>query len=137
MSTPVLSARLHGAQVPALLWELAGGGENGTTCVLRVSSRAEGCDLVWVWRSGGANFDCREGWAWGDVQAWSLKAEPRGCSGGFISSVGEVRQVSHLSQSHVDLLERLNLLLLWRSRPGSRDRNVVKTTYWWLFLAAM
>ena len=45
---------LHGAQVTGLLRELAGGGENGVACVLRVSSGAGGCDLVWAWRFGGA-----------------------------------------------------------------------------------
>ena len=39
-------AELHGAQVLGLLRELAGGGENGATCVLHASSRARGCDLV-------------------------------------------------------------------------------------------
>jgi hypothetical protein len=51
---------LHGTQVLGLLRELAGGGENGAACVLRVSSRAKGCDLVLTWRSGRANFGlCR------------------------------------------------------------------------------
>jgi hypothetical protein len=49
-------AELHGAQVLGLLRELAGGGENGATCVLHASSRARGCDLLLTWRSGGANF---------------------------------------------------------------------------------
>ena len=53
-------AELHGAQVLGLLRELAGGGENGATCVLHASSRARGCDLVLTWRSGRANFGlCR------------------------------------------------------------------------------
>ena len=49
--------------------------ENGAACVLRASSRARGCDLVLTWRSGGANFDCRDDWGWGDVRARRLKVE--------------------------------------------------------------
>jgi hypothetical protein len=38
-----------------------------------------------------------ERWGRGDIQARRLKAESRGCSGGLISSLGEVRPLSYLS----------------------------------------
>lgn len=110
-------------QVPGLLRELAGGGENGTACVLCACCRVWGCDLVLTRRSGGAKFGCRVGWLRGDVQARRLKAEPRGCSAGLSSSPGEVRPLPYLSQTHVFLLEPLILFLGRRSR----GQNIVKT----------
>ena len=68
-------------------------------------------------------FACSENWAWGDAQVRSLKAESRGCLGGLISSLGEVRPPPYLSQTRVVLLERL-LLLLGRRSKG---QNILKT----------
>ena len=51
-----LHGDVRGVPVRGLLRELARGGENGTACVLRASSRTRGCPLVMTWRSGEAHF---------------------------------------------------------------------------------
>jgi hypothetical protein len=52
----------------------------------------------------GLNFvDLKSGCV-GDVQARRLKTESRGCLGALTSSLGEVRPLPYLSQTHVVLL---------------------------------